>query len=80
MSSRAGILLVCLTLFGFSCMFAKEGEASFQQTITGSVTSSDGVPLPGVTILVQGTSNGAVTDLREIQLNKENKLEQNPGY
>lgn len=62
MSSRAGILLVCLTLFGFSCMFAKEGEASFQQTITGSVTSSDGVPLPGVTILVQGTSNGAVTD------------------
>src|SRR5690606_40342166 len=37
-------------------------EASIQHTITGSVTSSDGVPHPGVTILVQGTSTGAVTD------------------
>ena len=62
MSCRAGILLVCLTLFGISFLFAKEAEAPFQQTITGSVTSSDGVPLPGVTILVQGTSTGAVTD------------------
>src|SRR5690606_13721185 len=62
MSCRAGILLVCLALFGISFLFAKEAEAPFQQTVTGSVTSSDGVPLPGVTILVQGTSTGAVTD------------------
>ncbi|MGV3638936.1 MAG: SusC/RagA family TonB-linked outer membrane protein [Adhaeribacter sp.] len=31
-------------------------------TIVGSVTSSDGEALPGVTILVKGTSRGTVTD------------------
>src|SRR5690606_14918083 len=61
-SFRAGILLVCLTLFSFSSVFAKGMDVSFQQTISGSVTSSDGVPLPGVTILVQGTSTGVVTN------------------
>lgn len=62
MSRQAGILLVCLALFGLSSMLAKEKEALFQQTVTGSVSSSDGVPLPGVSILVQGTSIGVVTD------------------
>ncbi len=34
-----------------------------QRTITGTVTSSeDGSPLPGVTIVVKGTTTGAVTD------------------
>lgn len=59
---RAGIFLVCFALFGFSSMFANGVGSSLQQTITGSVTSSDGVPLPGVSILVQGTSTGVVTD------------------
>lgn len=62
MSRQAGILLVCLALFGLSSMLAKEKDALFQQTVTGSVSSSDGVPLPGVSILVQGTSIGVVTD------------------
>ena len=31
------------------------------QTVTGTVTSSDG-PLPGVSVIVKGTSNGASTD------------------
>src|SRR5690606_24466431 len=57
-----GILLVCLALFGLSSKLAKEKDALFQQTVTGSVSSSDGVPLPGVSILVQGTSIGVVTD------------------
>ena len=59
---RADIFLVCLALFGFSSMFANGLESSLQQTITGSVTSSDGVPLPGVSILVQGANTGVVTD------------------
>jgi len=32
------------------------------KTITGSVTDQDGVPLPGVSILVVGTTNGTQTD------------------
>jgi len=34
-----------------------------QKTVTGTVTAaSDGMPLPGVSILVQGTTNGTQTD------------------
>ena len=34
----------------------------FAQTITGKVTASDGQPLPGVSILVKGTTSGSTTD------------------
>jgi TonB-linked SusC/RagA family outer membrane protein len=40
-------------------------QASFGQTktITGTVKSkTDGIPIPGVSILIQGTSNGSTTD------------------
>lgn len=33
-----------------------------QSTITGTVTDSSGVPLPGVNVIEQGTDNGVVTD------------------
>ncbi len=33
-----------------------------QQTITGKVTDRSGLPLPGASVLVEGTTNGAVTD------------------
>ena len=33
-----------------------------QQTITGTVTDEDGLPLPGVNIVVKGTSTGVQTD------------------
>ena len=34
------------------------------QTVTGKVTdSSDGMPLPGVSILIKGTSTGTATDV-----------------
>ncbi|MBT5596749.1 MAG: SusC/RagA family TonB-linked outer membrane protein, partial [Flavobacteriaceae bacterium] len=32
------------------------------QSISGTVTDENGVPLPGATVLVQGTSNGVSTD------------------
>jgi TonB-linked SusC/RagA family outer membrane protein len=39
------------------------GQVLAQRTITGTVTGkSDGQSLPGVTVLVKGTSNGTVTD------------------
>ena len=39
-------------------------QISFAQdkTITGTVTDQDGLPLPGVNILVEGTTNGTQTD------------------
>ena len=36
---------------------------SAQPTVRGKVTDSDGRPLEGVVVLVQGTTNGAMTDL-----------------
>lgn len=33
-----------------------------ERTISGSVTDSDGNPIPGVTVLVKGTTNGTITD------------------
>jgi TonB-linked SusC/RagA family outer membrane protein len=32
------------------------------QTVTGHVTDPTGTPLPGVTVVVKGTTNGAITD------------------
>lgn len=31
-------------------------------TITGSVTDNSGIPLPGVTVVIKGTTNGTITD------------------
>ena len=44
-------------------VFANEKTAfDLQKTVTGTVTSNDGVPIPGVNVLVKGTSTGALTD------------------
>ncbi|MCX2742746.1 TonB-dependent receptor [Mangrovivirga sp. M17] len=34
-----------------------------QQTVSGTVTDSDGFPIPGVNVLEKGTNNGTVTDI-----------------
>ncbi len=38
-----------------------QGTASAQKTLTGKVTDAEGQPLAGVTVMVQGTSNGTIT-------------------
>lgn len=38
------------------------GMFAQQVTVTGAVKDADGIPLPGVNILVKGTSNGTQTD------------------
>ena len=48
----------------FLLMIGVSSYAQSQELITGTVTSeSDGMPLPGVNVIIQGTSNGAVTDI-----------------
>ena len=42
-----------LFVFGFSVQ---------AQSISGTVTDENGVPLPGATVLVEGTQNGVSTD------------------
>ena len=49
-------LLVCLVLSG-TTVFAQE------KTVTGVVTDSFNEPLIGASIVVQGTTNGVITDL-----------------
>jgi len=51
---------------------------AIQTTITGTVTDSDGVLLPGASVMVQGTSNGTTTDFDgnfSIQANPGDVLE-----
>ena len=43
--------------------FLFAGAAAYAQpTVKGQVTDIDGLPLPGVAVLVSGTSNGTMTD------------------
>jgi len=44
----------------FLCIQAAFGQA---KTVTGTVKSkSDGIPIPGVSVVIQGTNNGTTTD------------------
>ncbi len=51
------VWLLCLVFFGLA------SAVTAQRVITGKVTSAaDGTPLPGVSVLVQGTTNGTSAD------------------
>lgn len=52
-------------LLGFVILFLVAGATAFaQRTVSGRVTSSaDGSPLPGVSVLVKGTTTGTSTDV-----------------
>lgn len=47
-------------LIGFFSSIATFGQSAYQ--ISGNVSSEDGMPLPGVNVLVVGTGNGTATD------------------
>ena len=49
-------ILTLLLAFVVQISFAQD------KTITGTVNDQDGLPLPGVNILVEGTTNGTQTD------------------
>ncbi len=51
------LLLCSAVVFAFSSVWAQE------RTVSGKVTSlEDGSPLPGVNVVIKGTTNGTVTD------------------
>ena len=54
---RGSILSLLLFGFAVSLTFAQE------RTVTGKVTSADAGSLPGVNIVIQGTLQGAVSDV-----------------
>jgi TonB-dependent SusC/RagA subfamily outer membrane receptor len=56
MRTKRNGLLTLLLAFIVHLSFAQE------KTVTGTVTDQDGVPLPGVNIVVKGTTNGTQTD------------------
>ena len=60
-SKSKGIWRMAALLF-FSCCLTL---ASFgqQKTLSGTVSGEDGVPIPGVTVIVKGTTLGSVTDM-----------------
>ena len=41
-----------------------------QKTVSGTVTDDNSVPLPGATVIVEGTSNGVTMTLMEIILSQ----------
>lgn len=50
------MLVTCLVMFAGSSLRAQN------KTLSGTVTAVDGSRLPGVTVVIKGTSTGAVTD------------------
>ena len=65
-------------LFLTVCLLASVAASAQEKTVTGTVTDTLGDPLIGATVLVQGTSNGVITDIDgrySIQATPENTLD-----
>ena len=60
-SKLRGVWRISALLF-LSCFFALTSFAQ-QKTLSGTVIGEDGAPIPGVTIVVQGTGVGTVTGI-----------------
>ena len=51
------------SLFRLLVVFLLSAQVAMaQKAVTGTVSDSDGIPLPGATVLVQGTTTGVTTD------------------
>lgn len=71
MKGKFKLILLCMCVLSLLCH--SNVEASFkvgkcviqkdEKVVTGKVTGEDGVSLPGVNILVKGTSKGTITDI-----------------
>ncbi len=62
----------------FNNNYENDGVSVVVQTITGTVIDADGIPLPGATVVIKGTSKGTQTDFDGnfvIDANAEDVLE-----
>ncbi|MCA1744144.1 MAG: carboxypeptidase-like regulatory domain-containing protein, partial [Bacteroidales bacterium] len=57
MTKNLRLLSVCVLLLSHWMVFGQT------RTVTGTVTDNTSDPLPGVTIAVEGTTTGVVTDI-----------------
>ncbi|WP_372950723.1 carboxypeptidase-like regulatory domain-containing protein, partial [Mariniphaga sp.] len=57
-----GILFIKVLLVGIFLIF-QLGAIAQQRTITGTITGDDGAPLPGVTVVLKGSTIGTVSDV-----------------
>ena len=57
-SCVSGLALILMLVFSSFTMI----DLHAQETISGTVKGSDGMPLPGVSVLQKGTNRGAATD------------------
>jgi len=64
LNKAPGLLLLSFLIF-FSCLLIAPSNAVGQtnKTVKGKVVSANGEPLPGVSIVVKGTTTGTVTDM-----------------
>lgn len=60
-SKLKGIWRIAALLF-FSCFLAITSFAQ-QKSLSGKVIGEDGAPIPGVTVVVKGTTSGTITDM-----------------
>ncbi|MDP2339169.1 MAG: TonB-dependent receptor [Bacteroidota bacterium] len=60
-SKLKGIWRISALLF-FSCFLALTSYAQ-QKSLSGTVIGEDGSPIPGVTVVIKGTTNGTITDM-----------------
>lgn len=57
------VLLKGITLLLLFCVIGTANAFAQQKTITGTVSDATGLPVIGASVLVKGTSTGAVTDV-----------------
>ncbi|MBZ9630956.1 TonB-dependent receptor [Salegentibacter sp. LM13S] len=79
LDKRKFLLVTCLIFFLFQAenTYSINTEIVLQETVSGTVTDSNGMPLPGVSIIEKGTNNGVVTDFDgnfEIEVGQENTV------
>ncbi|TMM58413.1 TonB-dependent receptor [Maribacter algarum] len=67
--ARAFLLALLLSILGVSPVLAEpnteidiSSSETFQTTVTGTITDENGVPLSGASIVIKGTTTGAVAD------------------
>ncbi len=56
-------LFISFFLFPIPTLHASENSGLQQKTVTGKITDNTGATLPGVTIVVKGTTNGTITNV-----------------